>query len=329
MKKYVYRFLGIVLLVIVFTMGWNYTFDTTGLFNQDFSVKREEPNQHFVKVRYILSNKNRYNAFCFGSSRVGNIDLEKINNELHYYNMTYSVGLPDEWFEDLQTFIKHGVKIKQVIIGLDDFSFRINPNAHKTDWLRLPYNDNDKFNIYLSYLLRMPNKPHNSTNKGSIYDIYGSGRPLHEEVDKEIEAHIEQHINDPKFRSADISESYRLAETIHTIQQIKELCLINNIQLIVFINPIHCTTYLGNNLQQFNEFKYELAKVIDYYDFSGLNDITTNNYYYYETNHYRPLVGDMIVERLFHGGNNDFGFYVTNENVAEHLRALEIQVQQR
>ena len=154
MKKYVFRLLGIFLLAMFGTMACNYIFDSSGVFNTDFSVKRVEPNQHFVKMRYILSNPEKYNAFCFGSSRIGNIDLNKIDNGLRYYNMTYSEGLPEEWLLDLQDMVKHGVSIKQVMIGLDDFSIRVDPKQHENDLLRVPYRDDTLWKTYALYLLK-------------------------------------------------------------------------------------------------------------------------------------------------------------------------------
>ena len=325
MKKYVYRLLGIFILTMLITMGWNYVFDTSGLFNQDFSIKRVEPNQHFVKMRYILAEPKKYDAFCFGSSRVGNIDLLKIDNGLNYYNMTYSEGLPAEWLADLQTFIKNGVSVKQVMIGLDDFSLRVDPESHKNQWLRIPYTEHN-LKTYFSYLLKKPEKPANTGNKGSVFDIYGSGRPLHPEPDEAIEADIEKHLSSDKFKKPTSYKGNRIEQTISDLSAMKTLCDANNIKLIVFINPINAITYHDTNLTEFNEFKRQLAQVTDYYDFSGLNEITTNNYYYYETSHYRPLVGDMIVNRLFNKGNENFGVYVTKENVDEHLRKLEAQL---
>lgn len=45
----------------------------------------------------------------------------------------------------------------------------------------------------------------------------------------------------------------------------------------MFVNPIHLLTYRATNLDEFDEFKRKLADITSYYDFSGVNDITTNN----------------------------------------------------
>lgn len=323
MKKYVFRLLGIFLLAMFGTMACNYIFDSSGVFNTDFSVKRVEPNQHFVKMRYILSNPEKYNAFCFGSSRIGNIDLNKIDNGLRYYNMTYSEGLPEEWLLDLQDMVKYGVSIKQVMIGLDDFSIRVDPKQHENDLLRVPYRDDTLWKTYALYLLKKPKLKKEDASRGSVYDIYGSGRPLHPEVDEYIEANVEKHLQDERFSKPYEYKGNRIAETMESLTKLKELCDDNGIELLVFVNPVNAVTYRSNDISELNEFKYQLAQLTNYYDFSGLNEITTNNYYYYETSHYRPMVGDMIVDRIFHNGQRNFGVIVTKDNVKEHLQKLE------
>ena len=80
-----------------------------------------------MKVRYLLENPTKYDAYCFGSSRVGNIDLTKIEDGHRYYNMTYSEGLPEEWLADVKIMLKHQVTIKRILVGCDDFSFRVDP----------------------------------------------------------------------------------------------------------------------------------------------------------------------------------------------------------
>lgn len=324
MKNYTYKFISLVAAALLCVMAYNYALDSSGLFNTDFSYPRVEPNHHFVKMRYLLANPDKYDAYCFGSSRVGNIDLTKIDNGYRYYNMTYSEGLPHEWLNDIKILLKNQVKVKQIMLGIDDFSFRADPALHESQYLRIPYRE-DNVKTYLSYLLKMPSKPARTDGKESIYDIYDSGRPLHPQPDAEIEANTAKHLADEKFTKPVAYDGNRIKQTIADIKEIQAICEQNHIALIVFINPIHFVTYRANNLDEFNAFKRELAQVTDYYDFSGENEITTNNYYYYETSHYRPLVGDKIVHRIFampQEADVSFGRWVTKENVEEHLAQL-------
>lgn len=327
MKQFVFRFLFCSLLLLGSLALYNYKYDVYGLLNlTEYSALS---NDHFLKVRYLLGNPLKFNAFCFGSSRVGHIDLTKIANGLQYYNMTYPDGLPKEWLDDVRIFLKHDMHIKQILVGIDDFSFRIDPSKHAARYGRIPYDDNGNIRTYLACLLRVPDMSIRKLRDKSVFSyIYGIGMNLNREAEAPVEQDIINHVHDEKFlKSKHHVLGNRIDETIQTFSELKSLCDENDIELIVFINPIHRTAYLANNLDEFNEFKRRLAEVTNYYDFSGLNKVTMNNNYYLETTHYRFIVGDMIVQRIFHPEQGvNFGVWVTKDNVEGHIRELEKQI---
>ncbi|MCI7540355.1 MAG: hypothetical protein MSA50_07165 [Veillonellaceae bacterium] len=314
-KRFVIALLCLMFLPVYSVVGYNVWNDTSGLFNTDFSSPRSvEPNQHFIKMRYLLANPDKYDAYCFGTSRIANIDLTKIKDGHRYYNMTYSMGLPAEWLNDLRIMLHHHVSVHCVILGLDDVDFLVDPASHNTDLLRIPYRENN-FSTYMAYLFRNPKAPQIGYNPyyASIYDIYDSGRTLHEAPDQRIEADLDAHrkkVAEIQVSPNDLSRRYQaLAE----IQEIKNLCESNGIKLIVFISPHEHKLYQAMDLDRFREIQYRLAQITPYYDFSGLNRITTDDYYYYEVSHYRPIVGDMIIHRIFDmpkEADTDFGKYV-------------------
>ena len=121
-----------------------------------------------------------------------------------------------------------------------------------------------------------------------------------------------------------------MGKTLDEIRETVDLLKAHGIRLIVFINPIHKTTYLATGLETFFLFEKELSRITDFYDFSGLNSITTNNYYYYETSHYRPKVGTLMLARMLNDSSlkvpADFGVLVTRGNIEQHLADLRNQV---
>ncbi|MBR2215567.1 MAG: hypothetical protein IJ849_07405 [Selenomonadaceae bacterium] len=336
-KKFTWCYLLAVVIMLIATAGYNYFFDISGLFNDDFSYYRLEPNQHFVKMRYILANPHKYNAYLFGSSRVGNINLTQINDGYRYYNMTYSGGVPYEFLNDVKILLRHQVSIDRIIVGLDDFDIYLDPAIHEKEYLQIPYHDDGNLRTYLAGLFRQPSTVlwEGLDDKRSIYDIYGSGNLHHEKVDKAIDNDVAAHISKPSFLDAernlpqtlDQTKATRTDQALAEIAELNEIAAERNINLIFFFNPLQYTRYLSLNRTDLNDFKRRLAHITDYYDFSGLNDMTTNNYYYYETIHYRPVLGDMIVQRIFRPEEGtSFGVYVTQANVEEHIKNLEEQV---
>ena len=62
MKQFVFRFLFCSLLLLGGLAFYNYTYDVYGLLNvTEYSVQF---NAHFNKVKYLLGNPSKYNAFC-------------------------------------------------------------------------------------------------------------------------------------------------------------------------------------------------------------------------------------------------------------------------
>ena len=99
----------------------NYVVDSYGIFRTDFSRQKRPPNQHFIKMRHVIANPSRYDSFLFGSSRVGKIDVSLIKDG-RFYNLYYAEAVPAEYLKDLKILLSEGVKIRNVLIGLDDFS---------------------------------------------------------------------------------------------------------------------------------------------------------------------------------------------------------------
>ena len=155
-KTYLLIVFSFTLCIIMGAMLVNYKVDPYGIFKQNFDNQRIEPNQHFIKMKFVLNNPKKFDSFIFGSSRVGNIDVRKIPSEERFYNMTYSEGLPKEFLEDIKLMISNGVKIKTLLIGLDEFSFRVDPNEHLQQPMRRPYSEN-LLKFYMDYLLKAPN----------------------------------------------------------------------------------------------------------------------------------------------------------------------------
>jgi hypothetical protein len=120
-------------------------------------------------------------------------------------------------------------------------------------------------------------------------------------------------------------------ENISDIKKIIDLCDKYNITLIVFTNPLHIITYRWAVMNGYLDFLHKLSDITEYYNFSGINDITTNNAYYEDTSHYKIEVGDMIIDAVFNGTVDDrllqqgFGYHVTRESRDKFFNIIDKQ----
>lgn len=304
-KKFILRFIVLVCIFLGIIMFINYKIDCYGIFTSDYNKVGQETNNNFIKTKYIIENPEKFDSFIFGSSRVEYIPVENLQCG-KFYNMTYVQGIPSEWLDTIKTFKENNVNMKNIIIAIDDFSATIFPEEHKNSPNLLSYSDikNNISNIIKYYLLKNPFDERSKTilknGRASNVNIEGTGRVVR--IDDESFYSSDEHLNKEMFERPTILGNYennRIDEVIREIQEIKKLCDDNNIELTVIFNPLHITTYENQNKEKLSEFKSRLAEIIDYWDFNNINEVTTNNYYWYETSHYREIVGAMILKTIY------------------------------
>ena len=280
-------------------VGFNYFTDYYKVFGHNLKTFIREPNQAFVKVNYILHNKDKYDSFILGSSRIGYINPLNIPDG-EFYNFTYAEGIPAEHLGIIKTLLKNEVKIKNIWIGLDEFSYRINPEKHFNDLLKIPYPSvlgQNRFEFYAKYLFVPPRMLDKRQFKQIEFDILNTGMTR------------QSYKGDGNFNGSVKFEGKYREQTIDEIKEIVKLCRENNIKLVIFMNPAYKNTYIDNNDNDLKRFKKELAQITDYYDFCYLNPVTTDKKMFYEGSHYRDIVGDMIIERILNK-RKDFGIFV-------------------
>lgn len=322
------------LAVLLGSLAWyNYTHDELGILNPDFSSRRITAAENFIKTRYILDNPKKYDAFCFGSSRVAVLPLTEIDDGCRWYNMSYQAGTPAEWLETLQYFVKGGVTVKTVLIGLDDVSFRIDPQDHIREFGdKVPYRPHD-IETYLRLLFRKPEPPRPADfvyDNGIYFDIYGTGNTPYPWRDEAIEQDPAKHRAKETFLHSAARTENRMEAAMKDIADLCAFAKAHDIRLIFYMNPLWQATYIDNDPAELDTFRRRLVELTDYYDFSGLNEVATDPYNFYEESHFRPLVGRKILQRIFGDAPENpegFGVHVTKDTVETHIARLAQQQQ--
>jgi len=292
-----------------------------------------EPNKNYIKMRYILDNHAYFDSYLFGSSRVKFINVADIQG-LHCYNMTYSEGIPREHRENLEVMIKKNIIPAVVLIGIDDIGCYRDPKIHHTELMRIPYPTDavKNYAVYGKFLLKYINLDvyrsipiiisHKGDNLTYRKQFYKNGGVLSDE------SHEQKKVNWENISGESAPfHDYGIDNVITDIQSIIDLCNRNNIKLILFTNPLHILTYKQAVEYGYIDFLSRLSEITDYYNFSGINDITTNNENYFEASHYKSKVGKLIIDVIFNKTDKKllsqgFGYYVTTENKNEFINLL-------
>ncbi len=292
------------------------------------------PNENFIKTSYILDNKDKFDSFAFGSSRMGALHVENIEG-YRTYNMNYSFGIPQEHLDNIRTFLQAGVKIRMILINIDEVCCAIDWKWHADDPMHRPYPaDGDFLSFYSLYMkpeivlqslpIIMKNKQDDEaewrrnfyeTGWWAGYDLDTGFKPVNAD-------------DDP----VDTDQQYYFYfDALNALKEIASLCEENGIKLIVFSSPLFSGQYRLSVRAGYLDFLERLASVTPYYNFSCINAITTDSSNYLDPSHYKAQVGDMILDRIFCEDKSAhkadmFGEYVNADNVGQVLAALREQL---
>ena len=318
---------------VAFTLLFCILIDPYNVFHPlDIRDNGVEPDKNYIKMVYILQNPDKFDSYMFGSSRVSSIHTEKLKGE-KCYNMTYSSAVIWEHLDNIKTMVANNVKIKKIYVGLDSMSYTMDVRGREDDPLRQSYEYSkehpfkflvshlDTANVFKSLNTIRKHKP--DPDFGNRFYEYGwsmdYGLPG---MDYYIGAWSQPSIGD----SPDADEQFD--KVLDCVRELKGICEANDIELVIFLHPVLFKAYIASKPQSYQEFMRELAQITDYYNFSGVNDITVDYSNYTDPSHYTAEVGDILIN-IFNSGSVDeklyeqgFGWHVDADNVEELIDVL-------
>ena len=333
MKKFVTKCIAFFLILVLIFVPFNVLLDPYNVFHADGLVNNGvEPNKNYIKMRHVIKNPDLYDSLLFGSSRVGFLDVERMNDGT-YYDMMYSEGLPAEHLQNLKDLIARGIVPKNILLGVDDISWFVDPEFHNNILYRAPFPWSgdifDKAGFYLKY-----------------FDLITTRQSI-----KTIREHV---VNDEEWsdrllrtgtENLDIPSQFDIAndfpywadyympreEVFEEIQEFIDLCEEYDIRLTVFTNPLFHRTYTKGIENGYLEFLKGLSEITDFYNFSGYNNLTVDMDNYYENSHYTRKIGDKMIDVMFYGKTDvqlmeqGFGVYVEKGRGDALLKILKDQ----
>ena len=345
MKKFLLKLVIIILPFLTMAL-LRMHYDTFNVFHwRNIRFTSAEPNKNFIKTQYIIHNPQKFNAFIFGSSRVGNIPPDALPKEsdgvsLRWYNMTHSMGIPAEHLMTIRTFLANGVDIDMILLGFDNNAMFESVGQHERQLLRMPFQvyEANVFRFYVPYLKNITarsiikevsryNAAEKETETERFYDWGGSASDFSLTENPQMERYVSAH------GGAQFSQT----KACEDIAAVAELCRENGIALVLFTSPLYETTYRDAEENGYFDFLRSVAGVAEFYNFSSLNSYTTNPQYYFESSHYRPVLGLLVEQVLFgtdeeresirrEAGDALWGTKVNAGNVEEIIVYLQEQI---
>lgn len=362
-QAYFKNYLLILLLGLLLIAGINLIIDPQNFFpvvNRE-GFNREKPfltSSGMRKLKSIELEKGDYNTILLGTSRV----LQGLNpvSPTFESGTVYNAGLPRANLYEIykvSEFSRNHQKLKTIIIGLDFLSFSGENNV-AGDFNHSRFVGRNLYKIYLDGLISNQQLFHSietlnfnlhKNSLGKSYTRYGSvtvdpSRILYETIFKE---QLKRFLK--AYAEFDYSQ-----EKLDLFRQLVKDCQANNINLYVFISPIHVQLLevirIVGLYPTYEQWQRDLVNILSeetgnastvktvLWDFSGYNSITTESLpsstskrpmlWYYDSSHYNQAVGELILQSIFSPYEksqivpSDFGVVLTPETVESHLAQI-------
>lgn len=317
----------------------NYVIDPYSVFKTPFFPEFGQPQERYLKIEYLKENK-KFNTFLIGSSRIGVIKTEDVNDAFFHsktYNLTISQANQWDIEKHVEWLVNNIPDLSHILVQIDwPTEFGPDRPAYKLmDEVHPDISGRPKIDFLLDYLTFFNLeglKVKLSNNFGGIdllkYDMtkgYWS-RPL---LDNRIERDCQQYIRIEKSFNSKEGEISTDAEIIDnslaSIKKYRDLLAKRNIKLTVFLTPLNHHLLDKINIVDYNNFLRTLSGITDFYNFMYYSQLTQNDCNYYETSHYRPTVSALIVQSL--SGHNVLKsavhHFVSKSDIEPHLNFLQ------
>lgn len=344
MKKFLLKLLVFTLILTAVFAPVNIFIDPYNIFHYDDPVDNGvEPNKNFIKTKYLLHNKDKFDSLVFGSSRAGFIDVSAIPGGT-YYDMCYSEGVPAEHVNTLKVLIRGGFIPKNVLVMVDDISCFVDPAMHETMLYRVPYPTGGPVS-WLEFYAKYCDLITSFESLSVMREYRESGKADPDFADRFRTTGTERLDKPSEFDGTDGNGnelpgytaayySLRLQESVDDMRALVDLCEQYGINLTVVTNPLYYKTYEVACENGYLDYLYELAGVCEYVNFSSISNVTTTPGNYYETSHFTPYVSWAMIEITYNGFEDaylreqGFGYRVNAKNRDDFLKLLQAQLAQ-
>ncbi len=322
----------------------NFLVDPFNIFHTRLFPEQFQMNERFMKIEFLQEHHTNYNAYLFGSSRIGTTApdaIEKYIPDSHFYNLSVSAANMEDYLSHLQYFIKKGYSVDTLYLQID-FVDTLIDYGHPIDrYLTKKHPDvtgDSLFGYYLSYLtlfssLNLKGKLIRNVDRENPsyllqkrrYDLEDTGTWARANKEAALQRDPDAYIKSvTSFQSPARKNMYtknrvKYPQIIAAFEEIDQLCRSNDIELIVFTTPHNHNMMHGVNTADAMAFLKDLTMVHDIWYFSGYNSITIDDRNYYESSHYRPYIGNLIAKKIFETQAADipadFGILLTSDNI--------------
>jgi hypothetical protein len=315
-----------------------YVIDPAGVNNKfDLGLIKKEDLANRTQ-KFVELNKFQPNTIMLGGSRVHFLNTEDVKKYTN--DKVYNLAFSSSTLEEQYYFLKYSIEnfdIKNVVIGLNLYPFSEKLKENKsTDFDKELFESGFTFQKQLKHYLEVP-----LISYAKEYYTKGFNKPLYKNGARTA-YNQKIHIDNKSWKEREEKSNKGYKETyknyliwgskgITLLKDMVKLCQDNNINLKVFTTAIYTSQMQilqdMDKIDIYYKWKKEVANITPYWDFMYPNTITKNSDNYIDPSHIKQENGYLYFARLFDDKTvkvpDDFGVYVTSENIDEHIGNLK------
>lgn len=279
---------------ILLTGITNYIINPYGLFGGFSDNYKTEPNMRSLKNWYILENKGKFKNLFFSDSRGGTF----VFSDSTYYNMSYSMGVPFQFHQDIKAILNTGIEIKSVIIMIDEYSIYNEAENHINQPLRRKFNRND-FVSFLSIPLSRGKissiLSFNKHDKHIRFNINSNGSYVYNNFT------INNQVDTLKAKILALPPLYKTQQAFYDIEKCVTYLRSKNIDVYIGVHPVSKKKYEAN-IDKFGQLKSLIDMLnknnIDLFNELMIIDDKNLNSIFYDASHYNSTLAEGIINKL-------------------------------
>ena len=253
-----------------------------------------------MKNWYILENKDKYQNLFFSDSRGGTF----VFSDSTYYNMSYSLGVPFQFHQDIKAILNNGIKIKSVIIMIDEYSIFEEAEKHINQPLRKKFNRNDLtsfFSIPLSRTKIYSILSFNKFDKHITFNVSSDGSYEYNNFT------INNRVDTLKTKISVLPPTYKTQQVFYDIEECVNYLRSKKIAVQIGVHPISKGNYI-NNINKFEQLN-SLINMLNNSDINLFNELViiddkNLNSIFYDASHYGPNLAKEVINNLKDSVNN-------------------------
>ncbi|WP_243299876.1 hypothetical protein [Bacillus litorisediminis] len=333
-KRFTMTVLGIVLVLTISFASFIYYIDPMWTFGHanKYNDRQTVINEREQKTSEIYFQPFEYDTLLIGSSRSTYINPHDFVGMDVYNYAVSNMSIREYWSFVEFAKSQHGKEFENIIIGLDFFksSTKESSAPHSLDnYVEKVTKPFYRWKYLLSFDVFKYAVHNFKMSKDNVIEeerIYNRDNVAFAKVIDEETAKVDTIKKIDRFRSTFYGDNYvyypQYKEIISKVRDSNP-----NSKIIVFTTPISTGLFKAlveeGQLDDYERWLTDLVEVYGgVYNFMYPNSITNDQSNYFDGHHFYPEIGTLIAHRLSGAEEDvpeDFGVYVTNENLQEHL----------